>query len=325
MNNFRTAIEVRPKSPIDHQHTILTAGSCFADHFGVRLQNAKFTVWPNLLGASFQPLAIHHHLEMALTATPPADALFLQRDDAWYHFSFHSRWHRETKAALQDELTSSLHQLKDFLLNTNTLILTYGTAWAYEHVTTRSLVANCHKVASKEFRKHLLSPAQIIDSFTRLREQLKNSLPDLRVILTVSPVRHTRDTLELNAVSKSALRLACHYLAQQFEHVEYYPAYEIMMDDLRDYRFYEKDMIHPNATAHDYIWQHFSSTYFSATTADLIKRIESIQLDLLHRPFRPDSTEHQKFLQQLKNRISELKDQINVDDLMAEVNKRLQP
>lgn len=324
MNNFRTEIKLSPHDRITHRSSVLTVGSCFADHLGEELLSNKFSVSANPLGVTYNPLAIHNALSLAMNQQPLNENLFVLNEDTWKHLSFHSQWSHASRDQLQSSLQKAISDTGRFVTSANVLILTYGTAWTYEHRKTNQVVANCHKLPAVEFEKYLLSPSQIIESFKALHDPLRAINPDLRVILTVSPVRHVRDTLELNQVSKATLRLACHHIAAQFARVEYFPSYEIMMDDLRDYRFYEDDMIHPSAAARAYIFEKFADRYFDSSTRELNDRIASVRKAMAHKPFHPDSPSHQRFLKELLGSLKELNAQIDVKKEIEIVQSQLQ-
>lgn len=324
MHNFRTEINLPPLPPFAHEAQLLTAGSCFADHLGQQLTDHKFQCVTNPFGTSYNPLAIHQTLLLALNHKRPDPSLYVQSQDTWRHLVFHSEWSDANREKLASAIEQQLDRVGQSLKNTTVVILTYGTAWAYRHLSTGQVVGNCHKLPAQHFEKFLLSPAQIIDSFKLLYEALTSATPTIRLILTVSPVRHTRDTLELNSVSKSALRLACHYITRQFSGVEYFPAYEMMMDDLRDYRFYEPDMIHPSPVARDYIWEKFIHRYFTANTQQLISKIAFVKKSLAHRAFHPTSPSHQDFLRQLLVRLEELQPEVDVSEEIKTVRTQLQ-
>src|SRR6185369_3638007 len=169
----------------------------------------------------------------------------------------------------------------------------------YRLKTSNEIVANCHKVPSINFTKSLLTETEIIESFQGFYAKLKSINPDCKIILTISPVRHLKDTLELNSVSKSMLRLSCHSIGNKFSDVEYFPAYEILLDDLRDYRFYKTDRLHPTEEAVEYIWEKFVSAYFDASSKEFIKEWKEIRKDLQHKAFHSQSENHQKFLKSL--------------------------
>jgi GSCFA family len=206
MHNFRTELNLTPGFPIHHKTPMLTIGSCFADHLGLRLKEYKFPCFVNPFGISYNPVAIHQTLRLALHNQPIPENLFVHNQDIWHHFLFHSQWSDGIRENLAMRLQKQVEQVNDHIKATKAIILTYGTAWTYRHLETGALAANCHKIPSAKFDKFLLSPAQIIESFQMLHESLTQVVPGARIILTVSPVRHTRDTLELNSVSKAALR-----------------------------------------------------------------------------------------------------------------------
>jgi hypothetical protein len=183
------------------------------------------------------------------------------------------------------------------------LLITLGTAYVYEEKSSRQVVANCHKVPNFNFNKKLLTKQEIIDSYTKTLVKIKDLNPDINIVFTLSPVRHIKDGVIENKRSKAILLTAIHELVEQNDNVSYFPSYEIMMDDLRDYRFYEKDMIHPNQVAIDYIWDKFSKVYFTDETKQLIKEVESLKKDLAHKPFNENSKEHQKFMNTIENKL----------------------
>jgi hypothetical protein len=203
---------------------------------------------------------------------------------------------------------------------TSNLILTFGTSFIYKLLNPQVYVANCHKMPKNLFEKELLSVKDICRGFAVLYRELKEINPNLRIILTVSPVRHTKDGMAENQVSKSILRAACHYLTTDYEDVEYFPSYEIMMDDLRDYRFYKPDMIHPNEVAEQYIFEKFSETYFDENLKDFIKKWQPIQKALAHRPFDEKSESHQKFLKKLLKDLQEISTLVNVEKEISEIS-----
>src|SRR5690606_20279404 len=184
-------------------------------------------------------------------------------------------------------------------------------------------VANCHKMPSSGFDKRLISAEEIFNSFSSLYTRLQELNPGIRIILTVSPVRHIRDTLPFNQVSKSILRVACHQLAGTFKDVEYFPSYEIMMDDLRDYRFYKPDMIHPTEQAEDYIWEKFIESNLTIEAKKFVFQWKSIQTALQHKPFHVQSRGHQNFLKQTIHKLEQLSDIVNVDEEIAALKAQL--
>jgi len=319
MNSFRTEINCSPTQPIGLEQKILTIGSCFADQFGQWLANNKFTVLANPFGTTYNPVSIHNLLLDALDNNIDQN-LFTERNGLWFHHAYHSQFTANSKAELLMILQDVQKQVRAFLQHADVLIITYGTAWVYEIQSTNQVVNNCHKVPASQFNKKLLSATEIIQSFNTLVQTLKTIRPELRILVTVSPVRHSKDTFELNTVSKSTLRLACHELQQ---HVDYFPAYEIMMDDLRDYRFYERDMLHPSAEARDYINQKFSDRYFTADTLKLIHTLNEIQKALAHKPFQIASAAHQHFLKDTLRKLESIQHQVAVTTEIESVRAQL--
>lgn len=321
MNTFRTEINCSPVSPIGLDHKILTIGSCFADQFGQWLIINKFTVLANPFGTTYNPVSIHNLLLDAFNNRVDS-TLFIERNGLWFHHNWHSQFTANSQAELLAELQRVQKQVRALLQEVDIVIITYGTAWVYEHQSAGQLVNNCHKVAAAQFRKRLLTVAEIEISFRALIQTLKSIRPNLRVICTVSPVRHLKDTFELNQVSKSALRLACYQLEKE-KLADYFPAYEIMMDDLRDYRFYERDMIHPSAEAREYINEKFSNRYFTSDTLQLLQTLNEIQKALAHKPFQLASAAHQTFLKQTLHKLESIQHRLPVASEIESVRAQL--
>ncbi|MCU0368854.1 MAG: GSCFA domain-containing protein [Cyclobacteriaceae bacterium] len=321
-NTFRTEINCEPTQPIGLKDAILTTGSCFADQFGEWLKDFKFPLMLNPFGTTYNPISIHRALTDSVELKLD-ESLITERHGIWYHFDYHSQWSATDKTSLLLNIKNCQKQVAQFLKHTSVLIITYGTAWVYELQNDNHLVANCHKMPSRQFRKRLLQTEEIIASFKNLYDTLKSFNPSLRVIVTVSPVRHMKDTLALNSVSKATLRLACHTLSEQYEAVDYFPSYEIMMDDLRDYRFYERDKIHPTEEALDYISHKFSDQYFTQETRQFINKWDTIRQAMHHRAYHPDSPAHQYFLKDLLHKLEEVHAQIPVDEEIKLIKSQL--
>jgi hypothetical protein len=304
--SFRTEISLNPPAKrISLQDRIFTIGSCFSDHIGNLLNQYKFDVMVNPFGIIFNPVSVLHLLQHALMGDSLSDDKIVQNYGMHYHYDLHSEITSADKNSLIEHIDQKLHLAGDFLKQSKVLMLTFGTAHVYRLSENKEVVANCHKMSAKLFQKELLTPEQIILAFNELYKLLP---PDTTVVLTVSPVRHIKDTLILNSVSKSVLRLACHHLSEQHTNVQYFPAYEMLLDDLRDYRFYEPDMLHPNASAINYIWEHFSHLYISNASNQFIHKWEKIKKALEHRPFNPATEEHKHFLVNTLDRLREIKE-----------------
>lgn len=253
----------------------------------------------------------------------PDEGGYARRDDVYFHYDFHSKFVALSLTDLKESVRNSLTRAHDFLQHTNWLMITYGTAWVYKLKSAERIVANCHKMPGHLFEKELLSQKKIIESFDGLYHHLKSYNPSLHILLTVSPVRHVRDTMELNSVSKSVLRLACHTLCNTYADVHYFPAYEILLDDLRDYRFYAPDLIHPSEEAGRYIWQKFTETCTDEQTRSFIAEWSAISQALLHKPFLPGSKSHKKFVEDTIRRLEKLNGVVNVREEIDTLKNQL--
>lgn len=324
MKPFRTILKAGvSKHTCSLKSKILTIGSCFAESMGNRLNTHKIHTSTNPFGVIYNPHSIHKALQRSIYNEAPADTSYLQHNHLYSNFDFHSSFSSPEKGILIKQLVEAIGATHYFIKEATTIILTYGTAWVYERKDTGEIVANCHKLPAANFTKSLFSHKKFIESFDVFYSALKKINPSAQVILTVSPVRHVRDTLEMNMVSKSVLRLGCHSIIEAYKDVEYFPAYEIMLDDLRDYRFYKSDMIHPSEEAEEYIWEMFVERYFDSTSKDFFRQWKKILSALSHRPFHPSSDSHQLFLKDTLNTLGELKHLVNVDEEEAKLKSQL--
>ena len=324
MKEFRT--DLMPSisaSPIGLRDTIFTIGSCFADTIGNHLNDNKFKVWNNQFGSVYNPISIHRLLLFGLKNESPPSESYLQNEEVHLNYNFHSSHSALSQKELENKIVTSIREANEFLKNTNRIIITYGTAFVYRLKSTNEIVANCHKVPSANFAKSLLTEGEIIESFKNLYSKLKSINPKYKIILTVSPVRHLKDTLELNAVSKSILRLSCHSIVNQFSDVEYFPSYEILLDDLRDYRFYKTDRLHPTEEAIEYIWEKFVTAYFDEPSKRFINEWKEVRKDLQHKPFHPQSENHQKFLKSLLNRLESMNATIDLSNEILTLKSKI--
>jgi hypothetical protein len=313
MNTFRTELFLKTLShPIELKSKVLTIGSCFSTSIGQQLADNKFNCLVNPFGSIYNPISIHKLLLFALENKSPSENSYLTNEGLSKNYDFHSSFSSPSKTAVEEKMQSAISNAQFFLQSADYIIITYGTAFVYERKDTGEIVANCHKQPSEYFTRRLLSVDEIVSSFKNIVQSIKAKHPNIKFVLTVSPVRHIKDTLELNSVSKSILRIAAHQLKEQ-PNIDYFPAYELMMDDLRDYRFYEADMIHPNQQAIDYIWDKFSNQYFSDSTRNFIKQWKETKAALNHRPFNPEGEAHRKFLQQSITKLIELGKFVNTE------------
>ncbi|MDF1673335.1 MAG: GSCFA domain-containing protein [Vicingaceae bacterium] len=299
-----TAVNI-PKSDfkLQHKNSITLIGSCFSQHIGNKLAHHKFKTNPNSFGTVFNPISIANNLHRLIKQERYNETDFYNYENKKivnFNNQF-SSFDINTSTALAEQNKELIQDITHFK-TANTLIITFGTAWVYQLNETQHIVANCHKIPNTKFTKKLFSVEEIIIAYQPILEQLKH----INIIFTVSPVRHSKDGLYENNLSKSTLHLAINQLTQQFKNCNYFPAYEIVIDELRDYRFYNDDLVHPTDLAVNYVWERFSECYFSEETQLLNTQINKIQTALNHKPFNPESEEYQKFLANTKNQISEL-------------------
>ena len=322
---FRTEISIEPSSEkISLRHPILSIGSCFATVIGQRLADRKFNTRVNPFGTIYNPASIFRLLHDSINMHMPHEETFLQREDMHYNFKFHSDFaansHEELETIIEDQLLATHKHLK----HARWIIVTLGTALCYERVDNNHIVANCHKMPASFFRQRMLLPEEIITRFEQVYLAMKAFNDKAQFIFTVSPVRHVRETLVRNAASKASLRLAVEEITQHYpDVVRYFPSYEIMMDDLRDYRFYAPDMIHPDSLAEDYIWEKWVETYLDENAVEFMIRWEKIRRALQHRPFQPDSEEHQRFVRKTIEQLEQLGKVVDVREEMKRMKKQL--
>ena len=309
--NFTTKIPITQNAnPIDYNSKIVSFGSCFAENMGDKLLYYKFQTQVNPFGIIFNPFSIEKLIERVVLQR------YFTKDDIFF---FNERWHcYEVHSELSDadaevvlsKLNRILSDTQKQLQQATHIIITYGTSWVYRHIETNAIVANCHKVPQKQFSKELLSIDSIQKSIQNTVSLIATLNPKCNFIFTVSPVRHLKDGFVENQVSKAHLIAAIYATTNTKQQtLNYFPSYEIMMDELRDYRFYADDMMHPSPMAIDYIWERFAATQIAASAITTMELVQTIQKGLAHRPFNPNSESHQKFEANLKEKIATLEAQ----------------
>ena len=282
---FRTVIDIKSfDRKIDHSSRILSLGSCFADNIARRMQRAKFRVEASPTGILFNPESIARAVERFAASESPAREELRHDGERYFGYDFHSAFADADPERALAAMREAARRGADALRRADTVIITFGTAWIYRLRENGEVVANCHKQPQSLFARELLAADRIADSYAKL---LEGPLADKHVIFTVSPVRHLGDGAERNSLSKAVLRVAVGELASRFPDADYFPSFEIMNDELRDYRFYADDMTHPSQTAVDYIWERFGATAFAESARRAAERAERIAEAAEHRPFDP--------------------------------------
>jgi hypothetical protein len=281
---FRTEIEPSNNQGFfKHSDQILSIGSCFANNVAIELEKDGFLIDQNPMGILFNPISIMKNIRNSFQQNLN-ESLIIQRDDYFYHFDYPSQFYAESQEKLVEKINKIQENTTTLLEKSNRLILTLGTAWVYNWLKKDEIVANCHKIPAHEFKKELLELNSLIKSYVQFFEELRAINPNLEIILTVSPVRHIKNGLHENNLSKSVLLLLAAHLVNRFDFVHYFPAYEIVLDDLRDYRFFGPDLIHPSPQAIDYVYEKFGARYFDQTTQAIVGVQRKINALKAHRP-----------------------------------------
>ncbi|MDR2086845.1 MAG: GSCFA domain-containing protein [Dysgonamonadaceae bacterium] len=294
---FRTEIKLRPIGfQLHHADKIMMMGSCFVEYISEKITQAGFQTDVNPFGIVYNPVSLAGGLYDLINSTVYTEDALFEYQSVYHSFRHHSRFSGLNQALVLEQINTRITQSFRFLKEATHIILTFGTANVYRLSSSGEVVANCHKLPADRFREERLSVEQIVRQWNELISCLRTLNPDLKLLFTVSPIRHCKDGAHENQLNKAILLLAVDALIKANEKCYYFPSYELMMDDLRDYRFYAEDMIHPNQQALNYIWEKFGEACFDAQTQKIIKEWESIQQALNHRPLNPDSEEYKRFL-----------------------------
>ena len=300
---FKLTLEAKPsKHLIEYEDKLMLIGSCFTENIGAKFKTHLFNVFENPYGILFNPISVSTALnEIVESKVYTVEDLF-QHNELWHSWNHHSRFSAVQKEDALEKINASISAAHLFLKSANRLVITLGSAWLY-HLTNNAplgkgqVVANNHKAPSDWFYKSLMGPADLMATLKNLVNRLQAFNPNLHIIFTISPVRHLREGLVENNRSKAVLIHAVHELISQSDKLDYFPAYEYVIDDLRDYRFYAEDLVHPNFAASGYVWDKLIETYMDTDTQSLMKQVAEIQLAYNHKPFFVGSVEHQKFIQ----------------------------
>lgn len=301
--NFRTQIPLKKQqfNQIDYSSKLLLIGSCFSENIGDKFSYCKFQSEVNPFGILFHPKAIEKLITDAINQRKFTEKDIFFNNERWHCFNAHSSLSSSTKNELLNNLNNAISLTFQQLTSSTHIIITLGTSWVYRHIESDIVVANCHKIPQKKFLKEILLVNEVLESLKAINLLIKSVNNNISITYTVSPVRHLKDGFVENQQSKSHLLAAIHQIRNE-HNVYYFPSYEIMMDELRDYRFYSEDMIHPNATAINYIWKKFCGVWLNSFAEQTMEEIVTLQKGLNHRPFNPNSKQHQQFLQGLQEK-----------------------
>lgn len=338
---FTTKVNIKPFGrKIDYSMNGLSVGSCFAENIAAKLRSAKFRIVSNPFGVLYNPYSVADTIDSISSGRVFTEDDLVREGDVWSCFSFHGSFSSTDPQKALDAMNAAVKEGQKALRQADYVILTFGTAWVYEldpdygeaagadeslimrakrivrEMARPKVVANCHKFPAKAFSRRRLTVAEVVDIYSLL---LDTVLAGKQVIMSVSPVRHVKDGLEENSVSKATLLLAVSELAAKYDDVEYFPSFEIVSDELRDYRFYKEDMVHPSDQAVEYIWQKFMETAFSKKTIDTVGEVRSVVAATEHRPFNPDSAAHRRFLRSMLKKAETLQKKCPAVDLSREI------
>lgn len=320
--NFRTEVEL-PSTQLQllPATRCMMLGSCFAEHIGRRMHETRLTVDVNPFGVIYNPLSVHAALTALLDGCIPLDTFFLGDDGLW-----HSRLHSgcfsaSTREACEQAVQQRFDEARLALSQLDVLFVTFGFARAYIYNENGSVAGNCHKQPAKDFSVRDLSPSDIVECWQPLLQRLRQVRPELQVVFTVSPYRYRKTGLHGNALGKASLLLAIDELCRSNEGCHYFPAYEIVLDELRDYRFFEADMLHPSSVAIDYVWERFRAWAFAPALQEMHAEWERLLRALQHRPLHPDSEAARLFRAQTECRLAEFEQKWKLSPYVANSNK----
>lgn len=303
---FRTEVEL-PVSEvkIGVEDRLFSMGSCFATELSALLSKGQLQTLNNPFGTLFNPFSINQALKKLHKSEFYTEDDLIKYNDEIISLDHHSEFNSRFLHQTLDKINKKIEAGNQFLQSSKWVIITYGSSFIYEFLPKNKLVANCHKIPAKHFEKRLLTQNEISESITETIKVLKDiCTPGVQLLFTVSPVRHTKDGLIENLLSKSKVITALHEVIPQFENCRYLPVYEIMIDDLRDYRFYKEDLIHPNSQAIHYIWEKFGVAYFGDETSAFVDENFKIAQALAHKPSDDKSPKHQEFMEKIEQRIA---------------------
>ena len=320
---FSTYVEV-PKTTLDisHETRVMMLGSCFVQNIGQKLEECKFSVDINPFGILYNPFSICEALDYICTDRlfdEACEELFFH-NEMWHSWLHHSDFSRRERAEVVEAVNSRLLAAKETFASLDVLMLTFGTAYVYRRVSDGRVVGNCHKMPQRNFTRSLLTVDEIVGHMSAVVDKMLSLRPSMKILFTVSPIRHLRDGAHDNQISKATLLLAVEELCRRYpDALCYFPSYEIVLDELRDYRFFAEDMVHPSLVAVEYLWERFAEAYFSPATMRLNDELKDITRALAHRPFDATSQAHRTFLSKIMLKIEDIRKKYPYFDFGKEI------
>ena len=316
---LRTTFEIEPSvNKITYNDPVLFTGSCFATEMGKQFEAGKMPVLINPSGTVYNPVSVCNTLDTIMEGRKYTSDDIFNYNGIWLSFNHYTDFSAEDPVTVLERINSAAERSHKFVSAAKFLFITFGTARVYRWNKSGRIVSNCHKIPSSEFTNELLAPSQIVSLWDAELTKLKSLFPALKVVFTISPVRHWKDGAHGNQISKSVLILAVEELMSHPSGPGYFPAYELVMDDLRDYRFYDDDMLHPSSSAINYVWQRFSDCYLDSRTVELRNEVIKVTRACSHRLTSALERKKKEFARSMIERISKIEDKIPTVDLKAE-------
>lgn len=307
MNSFRTIVTPdKPPFAITHADRLISIGSCFSENIGLKFRDYKFNININPFGQQYNPYSIAVAIHRLLEAKAYTAEELVYHDELYHSFDHHGSFSKSTVDDTLQYINTNLQQASSDLKNATLLFLTFGTSHVFTLKESGAYVSNCHKLSGTYFERKVLKPQEIVNALRNAIDALRAVNPNIKIVATISPVRYFAFGHHENSVSKAHLFTAINELQEIYSDMYYFPAYELVMDDLRDYRFFAEDMLHPNYQATNYVWEALSNTMLDKKTGGLMKEIDEILLAARHRPRNPNSDAHRKFVQKYINKIDEM-------------------
>jgi len=325
--NFRTEINIeKSQQKISHFDNILTIGSCFAQNMAEYFKQNRFNVLGNPFGVLYNPVSIYNSLKFIIEKREFRESDLIFYNGEWHSLYHHSNFSNHKKNKIIKNINLGIENTARFLDSTNFLIITFGTSYVYKFLANGIIVSNCHKIPQKEFAHVMLNLEETVNNIKNIVKMVEKFNPKINLILTVSPVRHWKNGAHNNQLSKANLLLAIDEVIKNKNNCIYFPSYEIIMDDLRDYRFYDSDLIHPNKIATDYIWEKFNNSFFTDECLQVMNEISKVVAARNHRVRNINSSENQKFLKSIISKIEQLNEKyshLNLEDDLKYFNSQI--
>ncbi len=311
---FRTEILLDPATEkINYNSKLFFIGSCFSNNIGDKLNSGKIETLVNPFGIVFNPASIKEQLEIIINKKVFSETDVFKHDNVFKSFVLHSSFNNKNKKEYVDSVNQQVLIANLFLKSASHIFITLGSAFAYRHLSTAKIVSNCHKIPQSNFEKVLLSYEEVFGYLKNITSNIKQINTEAKIIFTVSPVKHIKDGIVNDNISKSILIAAANSFALKENNITYFPAYELVNNDLRDYRFYSKDMAHPSEQAIEYVFEKFSSAYFSIETSNLFKEVLQIETAMLHKTMSDDEVEQNKFAAAMLHKINDIENRSSLN------------